>query len=110
MDLAAIKERWSKATPGRWFCSVNVSEWDDVCSILSTGDEVIICEHAGCDAEAIANAPTDIAALIGYAEKLEKALKVCALGSCPPSKDNVGCNGLCDDCWYRWAQAYDTKE
>ena len=74
LDLEPIKERLAEATPGPWFADDDggVSTEPHACTMTSTP----IVDTEGCgmgnpkDATFIANAPSDIAALVAEVERL----------------------------------------
>lgn len=68
-DRDAIRRRLEAATPGPW--GFSGGEWGDV----GTGTETIAHDIQNpADGDFIAHAPADIAALLAYTERLEKAM------------------------------------
>lgn len=76
LDLAPIKARLAAATPGpwTWVChsTAGVSEW----TVFDAADHALATNRHGWrpDAEFIAHAPTDIAALLAEVERLRAEL------------------------------------
>lgn len=91
-ELQAIKGRWAKATPGPWFVENGeivkpINDGERL--FLVVGNEVDEDGFVGefvmssADAQAIANAPTDIADLLAEVERLQAenlSMKCC--GNC----------------------------
>lgn len=72
-DRAAIRERLAAATPGPWKWAVTedrhwVQVWHD-----EVGDEIAKCSDDD-DAALIANAPTDLAALLDALDEAERTI------------------------------------
>lgn len=75
LDLAAIKARLAAATPGPWrqqLCACG-SDCDDHASVKAGGSLVVTCAPDA-DADLIAHAPQDLAALIAEVERLRAVL------------------------------------
>jgi len=68
--LQPLKDRLAAATPGPWYAEKMRAHSDDVLAESEDGP-IVIAEHAGCDAEFIAAAPTDQAKLIAAVEAAE---------------------------------------
>ena len=71
LDLAAIKGRYEKATPGLW-----IESDGGIKSVDEKGDSYIICRHyvSLYDRKFIAHARSDIPALVAEVERLVGAL------------------------------------
>lgn len=73
-DRAAIRARWEAATPGPW----RVDEWSKTFDVGAATLHVAQCLHdprGEADAEAIAHAPTDVAALLADLDAAEALLR-----------------------------------
>lgn len=76
LDIQPIKDRLAAATPGPWRC-VRDDPNEYVISIATVNDEILItmpndvvCSTPEDDADLIANAPADLAALVAEVERL----------------------------------------
>ena len=76
LDLEPIKERLTAATPGPWFADDDGGVSTEPHAYTMTSTPVVDTEGCGMgnpkDATFIANAPTDITALVAEVERLEK--------------------------------------
>lgn len=85
IDLNAIKARLAAATLGPWrkqLCACGLG-CEDSASVKAGGALVVLCAPDA-DADLVANAPTDIAALIAEIERLRAVLDgppICVCGS-----------------------------
>ena len=108
IDLAPIKERLAKATPGPWRVWQNPHKKSDVAvetawshSDCEGDTELITAYLPTCgDAEFIAHSPEDIAALIGEVERLRRSgatLGLVIKEQCQAALDATGLHDLIDE-------------
>lgn len=78
LDLQPIKDRLAAATPGPWTASPNVQP-HGVAAVAEVNTVLVLSSgplygSPAQDADLIANAPTDLAALVAEVERLRKSL------------------------------------
>ena len=110
IDLAPIKERLAKATPGPWRMWQDPRPGHENETAVETawahgdieGDTELITDYLPTDADArfIAEAPADIAALIGEVERLRRSgatLGLVIKEQCQAALDATGLHDLIDE-------------
>ena len=106
-QLQAIEKRWAKATPGKWEWIIRGNSVESR-AVVCHNDAVSLNPQNICfgispktgNAQAIANAPGDIAALLAEVRRLNERIEKMKSEACPP----VHCpDGIkCSKCWDDW--------